>query len=182
MLFVSLSGLTLKCYQVDAGECRRSDEFAMLACLITCCGSVHAHVISSSLNLIWLVCPPGWGDEMRPAGSGPRAAVSLSAWSLQELVMRPAKSFFSCLSQMSVRGKINTDSTLAYTNTEAQSAPYIIKTDMDLWYIEIKSPLICSWGCIQNILIDTAVKQANNTSASVWNTVMQCIGLDRNVA
>lgn len=67
--------------------------------------------------------------------------------------------FSSCLSQMSVRGKINTDSTLAYTNTEAHSAPYIIKTDMDLWYIEIKSPLICSWGCIQNILIDISVKQ-----------------------
>lgn len=87
-----------KHYQVHTNEGRRRTSLdAMPTCLRARCGRMHAHIISSCLNLIWLVCPAGWGEELHPAGWSPPAAATHSAWSPRELVMRPAK-FFSLLS------------------------------------------------------------------------------------
>lgn len=93
-LIVCLSGLTHKHFQADANESRlRTCLEAMPTCLRVCCECMLSHLISSSLNLIWLVCPSGGGEELHPAGCSPQAAVTHSASSLRELVMRPAKFF-----------------------------------------------------------------------------------------
>lgn len=98
-----------KYHQVDTNKSRKHTSLnATPTCLRACSGRMWAHVIISSLNLIWSMHPDGWGEELHPAGCRPQAAVTHSVWSLQKLVMRPAKSFVSCLSKASVHQHTNT--------------------------------------------------------------------------
>lgn len=86
-----------KHYQRNTNEHRRQTLLnAMPTCLRACSDGPCAHIISSSLDPIWLECPDGW-EKLHPADGRPLTAVTHSAWSLQELAMRPAKSYFFLL-------------------------------------------------------------------------------------